>query len=614
MTNLPSKSKWKFLTIIAYLIISNHVFSQPSGGPYGPIKQVFEIPKTNGTIYYVAPNGNISSPGTQIDKPTTIEAAVKKAKTGDAIIVRGGTYRTGNLEFNQGFTLQAYKDETPVFKGTYVADKWEKYGWALWRTKWENLFPEKPADWWHRHINGVQTPLHRFNNDMVFIDGKFLQSAGWMGEIDENSYYIDYEEGYVYLNKNPKDKLVEITAFNIGLLRTTKTVNDMNPSHKGAIVKGITFTQYAYRAIEIEGFAPERIATESEYGNDVVGSVFEHCTFSFCSRVAGYFRGDSLVIRNCKIHDTSTEGLYIIASSDCILENNAITRNNIEMIFGYYPAAVKIFNQTHRVIFRNNYVADCPYSSGVWYDVGNVDGVFVNNFIKNIGSSDFPRKSNHIWPSENGFFFEISKGAICAGNVFVNCDHGIFILNSCDVKVYNNTFLNSTAVFGRNDRGSEPDHFGWHPTSGPSVDERDGHEFANNVLVKSKEYKQPLLLTWQPNIVCGRLKNSQFSKISNNLYVMDKTPLFDTLAFISPANNDACQIAVKTLDELQKYTNDSKNSKVLYNESDNVFNGTELDNYKIQTYYQKQITSLPIPKNISPYIEKGNYIGCYSFK
>ena len=32
---------------------------------------------------------------------------------------------------------------------------------------------------------------------MVFVDGKILKSAGWEGDVDENSFYIDYKNGFV---------------------------------------------------------------------------------------------------------------------------------------------------------------------------------------------------------------------------------------------------------------------------------------------------------------------------------------------------------------------------------------------------------------------------------
>jgi hypothetical protein len=34
----------------------------------------------------------------------------------------------------------------------------------------------------------MRTPLHRFNNDMVFVDGELLRSAGWEGELDAHRF------------------------------------------------------------------------------------------------------------------------------------------------------------------------------------------------------------------------------------------------------------------------------------------------------------------------------------------------------------------------------------------------------------------------------------------
>ena len=67
----------------------------------------------------------------------------------------------------------------------------------------DKLFPAKPLGWWQRDREGMRTPVHRFNNDMVFVDGRLLQSAGWEGEVDENSYYIDYDKGQVYIGVDP---------------------------------------------------------------------------------------------------------------------------------------------------------------------------------------------------------------------------------------------------------------------------------------------------------------------------------------------------------------------------------------------------------------------------
>ena len=93
---------------------------------YGPIPMVYELPEVSGAIYYVAPDGDPAAEGSTLEAPTTIEAAISRVSTGDALVLRGGTYRTGNLTFNQGITIQPYQDEQPVLKGTLVAENWEQ--------------------------------------------------------------------------------------------------------------------------------------------------------------------------------------------------------------------------------------------------------------------------------------------------------------------------------------------------------------------------------------------------------------------------------------------------------------------------------------------------------
>jgi hypothetical protein len=285
---LGFQPSWLSYILVVILLGSLPGQAQPSGGPYGPIQQTYDLPKA-AHIYYVAPDGKADAPGTILTQPTTLEAAITRVVTGDAIVLRGGTYRTGDLKLNQGVTLQPYTDEQPVLKGTQVATKWEAQG-GLWRTSWSRLFPAKPADWWRRAREGRRTPLYRFNNDMVFVDGEALKAVGWEGEVDEHSYYIDYEAGQVYIGVSPAGRLVEITAFDSALIRTTGSVHGKTSDGKGPVIRGLTFTQYAFRAFEVEGKDPEGLADPSTFGKDVVGTTLEHVTISHCSRVAGYFQ------------------------------------------------------------------------------------------------------------------------------------------------------------------------------------------------------------------------------------------------------------------------------------------------------------------------------------
>jgi Right handed beta helix region len=567
---------------LSFLLLSVTVaYAQPSGGPYGPVDQRYEIPKA-AHVYFVASDGNADSPGTTLEKPTTLESAIERVVTGDAIVMRGGVYRTGGLVLNQGVTIQPYLNERPILKGTQVATKWEALRDHVWRTKWAQLFPAAPLGWWQRAREGMRTPLCKFNNDMVFVDGELLNPKSWEGELDAHSFFVDYKDGYVYIGVDPTNKLVEITAHDSALVRTSAPVHGKTNDHKGPVIRGITFTQYAYRALEVEGKKHFTVADEptdepvglsdpATFGKEVIGTVLENVTISYCSRVAGYFRGDGLIIRNSLISDTGTEGIYVIGSSDVLLERNIIRRNNVRQLTGYYPSAVKIFNQTRRVTFRDNLIVDQPYSNGVWYDVGNRDGVIVNNWIEG---------------ADNGFFFEISRGATVAGNVFVRCNNGVRVLNSADVHVYNNTFIDTPATFDRNERSATGDHFGWHPSTGPDVDQREGHVFVNNLLVASNAYRGPLLRFEQPKTLCSRLSRPMAIKIDGNVYVRavasDATGTPEALISWSPAANDGCSSTFTSLDDFRKaYPAFEANGTQLERTPRSIFKGPDLGNYEL---------------------------------
>jgi hypothetical protein len=528
------------------IVSATSALAAPSGGPYGPVATTYAIPKAP-HVYYVAPDAKPDAAGTTLGAPTTLATAVAKAVSGDAIILRGGVYRTGSLSFNQKIIFQPYKNEHPVLKGTEIATNWQPAGNGVWKTSWTKLFPAAPLAWWNRAHEEAATPLHRFNNDMVFVDGEFLQSAGSPAEVNPHTYYIDYAAKEVYVGADPAKHTVEITAHDGALIRTSLDVNGKVNDHKGPIVRGLTITQYARRCMEIEGkkqFGPNDEPTDepvgkadaSTYGKEAVGTVLENNTISYCSRVGGWFRGDHMTIRNNAFSDTSTEGIYVIGSTDVVIEKNIVRRNNIEKLTGYFPGAVKIFNQTHHVVFRDNVVLDNPNSNGVWYDVGNYEAEFVNNYVEG---------------AQVGFFFEISNSATVAGNVFVNNGRGAWALNSRNVHMYDNTFVNSPASFSRNGRTPKGDVFSWHSSTGPDVDERQGHIFVNNLVVADAAYREPLLQIEQSPDLCGKLTTSPLTAIDGNVYVRSAT---NTAPFASwsPAAGTDCTAKPASLADLKK--------------------------------------------------------------
>jgi parallel beta-helix repeat protein len=503
--------------------------------------------------------------------------------TGDAIVLRGGTYRTGGLVLNQGITMQPYEEEHPVLKGTLIATEWESLPNNVWRTKWSHLFPAEPLPWWNRRREGIKTPLHRFNNDMVFIDGELLSSRGWEGELDPHSFYVDYKNGYVYIGADPTHRQVEITAYDSALVRTAGPAHGKVSDGKGPVIRGIVFTQYAYRALEIEGKKhftandeptnePVGISDPATYGKEVRNTLIENVTISYCSHVAGYFRGDGLIIRNSLVSDTSTEGIYVIGSSDVLLERNIIRRNNVKQLTGYFPSAVKIFNQTHRVTFRDNLILDQPNSTGVWYDVGNRDAVIVDNYVEG---------------AINGIMFEISRGATVAGNVVVNSYRGLYALNSADVHAYNNTFINSRVDFERNDRVAAGDVFDWHATTGPALDQREGHIFLHNVMAATDSFHDPLLKFVQSSAsLCGKLVHPEATLVDGNVYIRAASAdaaAAPPLIVYAPTDGPNCTSQLASLDDFRKLQPAFEKNGVQIDRSPrSVLRGPDLGHFELQ--------------------------------
>jgi hypothetical protein len=169
--------------------------------------------------------------------------------------------------------------------------------------------------------------------------------------------------------------------------------------------------------------------------------------------------------------------------------------------------------------------------------VGNVDGVFVNNWVENC---------------LDGFFFEISKGVTVAGNVFVNCQTGVRILNSSHAIVRQNTFVNASAFFQRNERSAAADHFGWHPSTGPDVDERTGHVFVGNLLLADARFPRGLLRVEQAAVLAGKVTHPQLVESDYNLYARPSSAAASPLLTWSPAENAGDFEGFATLAALQK--------------------------------------------------------------
>jgi hypothetical protein len=155
-------------------------------------------------------------------------------------------------------------------------------------------------------------------------------------------------------------------------------------------------------------------------------------------------------------------------------------------------------------------------------------------------------------------------------------------LNSSNVRVYQNTFVNTVASFERTERSAVGDHFGWHPATGPDVDKREGHVFSGNLVVADARFPKALLRADQVKLLQGKLTKPQFATVDYNLYVRPTAAGSSrSLAVWSPAEGDINQFDFKTLAELQaKFPQFEVHSQSLDLEPGAVLKSPELKNYR----------------------------------
>ena len=160
--------------------------------------------RTRRTSITSLPTARPMRPARPRTQPTTLESAIARVVTGDAIVLRGGRLPHRRTPAQPGDHAAAVRGRAADPEGHAGGRRpGRPCATTCGRRPGSTLFPARPLGWWQRDREGMRTPLHRFNNDMVFVDGRMLQSAGWEGEVDEHSYYIDYDKGQVYIGVDP---------------------------------------------------------------------------------------------------------------------------------------------------------------------------------------------------------------------------------------------------------------------------------------------------------------------------------------------------------------------------------------------------------------------------
>ncbi len=146
--------------------------------------------QASGAEWFVAANGNDSSPGTQESPLRTIQHAAELAQPGDTVTVHAGVYRErinpprGGTSDTKRIVYQAAPGEKVEIKGSEVVGNWERVQNDTWKTTLPNSFfgsfnPYRDlihGDWFF--------PNHReHHTGAVYLNGKWLVEACTLDDV-----------------------------------------------------------------------------------------------------------------------------------------------------------------------------------------------------------------------------------------------------------------------------------------------------------------------------------------------------------------------------------------------------------------------------------------------
>ncbi|MDN4612601.1 right-handed parallel beta-helix repeat-containing protein [Arthrobacter burdickii] len=365
---------------------------------------------------FVARDGSDTARGAQDSPLKTIKAAVAKARSGQTIVLRSGSFHEGvRIPPTKKITLQAFPHEEVWLDGSVPVTGFEPDGRAFVAEGWTAEFDASPTYSWG-DADGT-TPGWTFvdpdhpmasHPDQVWIDGTAQQQVASLDELTAGSFLVDYDSDRLFLGSDPSGKNV----------RASSIAKAISIQSAGSAVKGIGVRRFspsvphmAAVTLESTGISIENVVVEqtSTTGLAVSGTDARLLGITLTQNGmlgASATYADGLSAAGLKVTDNNTEGFHH------------------SPVAGGFKIGRTRSVQVQDSIFRAN------NGTGLWFDESVVDITTSGN--------DFIGNSGH------GLAVEISARAVVANNVIAgNEGHGLKINNTSDVAIWNNSFIDN---------------------------------------------------------------------------------------------------------------------------------------------------------------------------
>lgn len=337
-----------------------------------------------------SPRASDQNAGT-VERPLkTIFAAAARAKPGDRVIIRGGTYRemvsltvSGTKE--HPITFEAAPGEKPIIKGSDRIIDWAPDSGKVWKAQLRSSSVTSPKDK-ARTLWNTKDVRQVFVRDGILFDAKPLRRVTKRTDMAEGTFFSDPAASLLYVwmpgSVSPTGQTVEAAVRAVWL--------DLRADH--IVLRGLQMRHASTTAIANWPACSLR-------GKDIT---MENCTLTWGDFGGLNVNGNGITIRDCLIACNGDSGLNGTGEHNTI-EGCRIVDNNVSRYDTQWHAggAKLIPNFRHGTIRHNEFAHNL--GPGLWLDTG-----CDNNAID----------SNVAHDNEGpGIMVEISQGNLVLNNI-----------------------------------------------------------------------------------------------------------------------------------------------------------------------------------------------------
>ncbi|MCF6271374.1 MAG: right-handed parallel beta-helix repeat-containing protein [Melioribacteraceae bacterium] len=325
--------------------------------------------------YYVAPNGNDSSPGTENQPWLTIQKAANTLIAGDIVYIKAGTYNERVIPQNSGtagnYILYAvYPGDQVTIDGNGISLPAEWGGLfdisdkGYIRVSGLRVINAKPYD------NSVGILVDRCNNIIIENNYTYNTASSGIGVWNSENVIIDGNEVELACNDGEQECIT--VAVTNGFEIKNNNVHHGGPGSNGG-----------------EGIDAKDGSSNGKVFNNYVHDITNKLGI-YCEAWDKYTH--DIDIYNNIVHDCGSEGITISSEQGGLLENikvynNIVYNNKFSGIIvapnGDVPdSPMKNISIINNTVFNNGWnTGDAPWGGGIEIDSPNLSGLVIRNNI-----------------------------------------------------------------------------------------------------------------------------------------------------------------------------------------------------------------------------------------